>query len=158
MPLLRMFDENTPFVVGDVTEVERPQAKKTEYVGKLEDGRTRGFWLLMLGTPGGGRVIPFHGLTYSSRTISDEVTSRNHEHRRALATTSALLKDVPKDVPIVFDREFSYEALLQDLKREKQPWVIRLNTGNGVRVTDKAGNPISLRLAPGKTVLAKNVY
>lgn len=98
--------------------------------------------------------MPFHLITYSSQTIGEECTSRNHEHRRALATASELLKDVP----IVFDREFSDEALLQDLKREKQPFVIRLNTGNGVKLADKAGNPVSLSLAPGKTVLAKNVY
>jgi len=70
-----------------------------------------------------------------------------------LATASGLLRDVS----IVFDREFSYEALLRDLKREKQPFVIRLNTGNGVQLTDKAGNLIALALAPGKAVFAKNV-
>jgi len=32
MPLLRLFDENAPFVMGDVTEVERRQAKKTALV------------------------------------------------------------------------------------------------------------------------------
>ncbi|MBM3216934.1 hypothetical protein FJZ36_18730 [Candidatus Poribacteria bacterium] len=70
-----------------------------------------------------------------------------------MATASGLLRDVS----IVFDGEFSYEALLRDLKREKQPFVIRLNTGNGVQRTDKAGNPIALALAPGKAVFAKNV-
>jgi len=68
MPLLRLFDENAPFVVGDVTEVERRQAKWTSYVGTLKDGKTRGFWLLTLGTPRGGRVLPFHFVTSSSQT------------------------------------------------------------------------------------------
>jgi hypothetical protein len=36
--LLRMFREETSFVVGDPTEMPRPQAKKTEYVGTLSDG------------------------------------------------------------------------------------------------------------------------
>jgi hypothetical protein len=35
------------------TEVERPQARKTESVGE-----TRGFWLLLLATPHRGRAIP----------------------------------------------------------------------------------------------------
>lgn len=152
MPLLRLFDEDAPFVLGDVTEIARPQAKKTSYVGTLKDGQTRGFWVLTLGTPRGGRAIPFHVITYSSQTISDEVTSRNHEHRRALERVSELMKGVP----IVFDREF--EALLKDLKGEKQPFVIRLNTGNGVKLTDKEGNPIELSLSPGKRVTVKNVY
>jgi len=68
MPLLRLFDENAPFVVGDVTEVERRQAKRTSYVGTLKDGKTRGFWMLTLGTPRGGRVLPFHFVTSSSQT------------------------------------------------------------------------------------------
>jgi hypothetical protein len=40
------------------TEVERPQARKTEYVGVLQDSKTRGFWLLLLATPHRGRAIP----------------------------------------------------------------------------------------------------
>ncbi len=32
-PLFRLFDEDAPFSIGDVTEVERPYAKGTEYVG-----------------------------------------------------------------------------------------------------------------------------
>jgi len=102
-----------------------------------------------------GVAVPLRHLLLadSSQTIEEEVTSRNPEHRRALATASGLLRDVS----IVFDGEFSYEALLRDLKREKQPFVIRLNTGNGVQRTDKAGNPIALALAPGKAVFAKNV-
>jgi len=34
-----------------VTEVKRPQAKKTKYVGLLKDGQTFEFDLLMLATP-----------------------------------------------------------------------------------------------------------
>lgn len=154
MPLVRLYDEHSPFVLGDVTEIKRPQAKKTSYVGRLKDGKTRGFWMLMLGTPREGRVIPFHAITYSSQTISDETTSRNFEHLRALTTVSDLIRDVP----IVFDREFSYEGLLRELKREKQPFVIRLNTGNGVKLTDKDGHPVELRLRPGSQWTAKNVY
>ena len=154
MPLLRLFDERAPFVLGDVTEIPRPHARKTPYVGKLKDGKTRGFWMLVLGTPRGGRAIPFHFVTYSSQTISDEVTSRNAEHRRALSTASELLRGVP----IIFDREFSYEGLLDELQAAEQPFVIRLNTGNRVRLTDEEGCPVELALSPGKERFIRDVY
>jgi len=40
--LWRLFQEDAEFVIGDPTEIERPHAWKTEYVGKLKDGKTRG--------------------------------------------------------------------------------------------------------------------
>jgi hypothetical protein len=49
--LLRLFQADAPFVIGDPTEMPRPQARKTSYVGTLKDGKTRGFWLLLLATP-----------------------------------------------------------------------------------------------------------
>ena len=57
-PLLRLFD-------GDVTE------GRTSYVGRLSDGRTLGFWLLVLGQPYAGRAIP------SEKTLNRDLTSRN---------------------------------------------------------------------------------
>ena len=35
--LQRLYDEDSSFVLGAPTDIERPQAKKTEYVGKLKD-------------------------------------------------------------------------------------------------------------------------
>jgi len=40
--LFRLFQEDTPFVIGDPTEMPRPQAKKSEYVGTLSNGKTNG--------------------------------------------------------------------------------------------------------------------
>jgi hypothetical protein len=97
--LMRLFMEEAPFVIADPTEMPRPQAKKTAYVGKLKDGKTRGFWLLLLGVPYRGRVLPFHSITYSSRTINAEATSRNLEHRRALSTVQGLIGEVPIVLP-----------------------------------------------------------
>ncbi|MGC8873274.1 MAG: transposase, partial [Chloroflexia bacterium] len=57
--LWRLFREEARFVLADVTEIERPQARKSGYVGTLEDGKTKGFWLLVLATPYRGRAIPF---------------------------------------------------------------------------------------------------
>src|SRR5712691_215825 len=70
--LKRLFQTDAPFVLGDVTEMPRPQAYRTPYVGTLKDGKTRGFWLLLLATPYRGRAIPCHFVTYSSRTIAQQ--------------------------------------------------------------------------------------
>jgi hypothetical protein len=152
--LWRLYQDDAPFIIGDPTEIARPQAKKTAYVGRLKDGKTRGFWLLLLGTPYRGRTIPFHFITYSSSTIAQEGTSRNQEHNRAFAD----LKEMIGDKPLVLDREFSYERLLQDLVEEKINFVIRLNTGNKVALTDEEGKPISLDIAPGQKVCHQGVY
>jgi hypothetical protein len=71
--LKHLFWEEAPSVLGDPTEIERPEANKTAYVGRLSDGKTLGFWLLVLATPYRGR----HCLTYSLRTIGEGVTSRD---------------------------------------------------------------------------------
>ena len=46
--LHRLFNEEEEFVIGDPTEIHRPQAKKTEYVGKVGKGKKLGFWLMIL--------------------------------------------------------------------------------------------------------------
>ncbi len=61
--LRMLFNEEADFVIGDPTEIERPHANRTEYVGTLMDGETKGFWMLTLATPLRGRAIPFHFLT-----------------------------------------------------------------------------------------------
>jgi hypothetical protein len=125
--LIRLFHEEAPFVIGDPTdcEAERQQAKRTAYVGTLSDGKTRGFWLLLLATPYRGRAIPCGFVTYSSSTIGQEATSRNLEHNRAFAQIKALLGERP----LVLDREFSYLGLLENLVAEKINFVIRLKLG-----------------------------
>jgi hypothetical protein len=64
--LLRLFQEETPFVIGDSTEMPRPQAKKSEYVVTLSDGKTDGYWLLTLATPVHGRTISCHFVSYTN--------------------------------------------------------------------------------------------
>ena len=81
--LWRLFQEDAEFVIGDPTEIERPDAWKTDYVGTLKDGKTKGFWALVLATPYRGRAIPCGMVTYSSKTIAQELGSRNQEHFRA---------------------------------------------------------------------------
>jgi len=83
LALWRLFQEDAEFVIGDPTEIERPQAWRTAYVGKLKDGKTRGFWALILATPYRGRAIPCGVITYSSKTIAQNADSRNLNHFRA---------------------------------------------------------------------------
>lgn len=122
-PLRRLFQADAEFVIGDPTEMPRPQAYKTDYVGKLSDGETRGFWLLVLATPFRGRAIPCSLLSYSSRTIAQEAGSRNMHHWQAFADIKALLGDKP----LVLDRDFSYLELLQYCVEAGINFVIRLN-------------------------------
>jgi hypothetical protein len=155
--LVRFFQEEADFVIGDPTEMERYKAPKTSYVGLLSDGKTAGYWLMVLSTPYRGRSLPFSFVVYSSRTIGAECTSRNQEHFRCFEEVKALLGDRP----LVLDREFSYEALMNVLSLEKIQFVIRLNLGDAhkqPRLIDADGEPIKLFIKPGETVIHSNVY
>lgn len=123
--LYRLFDGQAAFVLGDATEIERPQARSTPYVGRIKEGKTRGFWMLLLATPFRGRALPFGFVCYSSRTLETGASSRNLEHRRCLCQ----VKELIGDKILVLDREFSYEVLMQALVEEEIAFVIRLNLG-----------------------------
>lgn len=91
--LMRLYQEDAEFVIGDPTEMERYKAPKTPYVGTLKDGKTAGYWLLVLSTPFRGRSLPCSFVVYSSRTIGDQCTSRNQEHFRCFDEVKQLLGD-----------------------------------------------------------------
>jgi hypothetical protein len=98
----------------DPTEVERPQARKTEYVGE-----TRGFWLLLWATPIGGGPSPA-----GWKTIADRGDTR------AIET----LKDIVGDRPVG-----SYLGFLQYLEAAQVSFVIRLNQGTHPKFQDSEG-------------------
>jgi hypothetical protein len=152
--LLRFYQEDAKFVIGDPTEMERWNAPKTSYVGTLSDGKTAGYWLLLLSMPFRGRAIPFSFVVYSSRTIGEQITSRNQEHYRCFEEVKQLLGDRP----LVLDREFSYYDLMEILTLEHINFVIRLNVGKGVRIMDESGRLVDLSIQPGQTVIRSNVY
>ena len=153
--LWRLFQEDAGFVIGDPTEIERPHAWKTEYVGKLKDGKTRGFWALILATPYRGRAIPCGMVTYSSKTIAQGLDSRNLNHFRAFAG----LKDMLGGRPLVLDREFSYLELMLNLFEEQINWVIRLNLrSNPPKFYDDDGKEVALTISPGETVVLNHVW
>jgi len=155
LALWRIFQEDAEYVIGDPTEIERPQAWKTEYVGKLKDGKTRGFWALILATPYRGRAIPCGMVAYSSRTIAQSADSRNLNHYRAFAA----LKDLLGGRPLVLDREFSYLELMLNFMAEQINWVIRLNLrAHPPKFYDADGKEIALTISPGETVILNKVW
>jgi hypothetical protein len=155
--LLRFYQEDAEFVIGDPTEMERYRAPKTPYVGTLSDGKTAGYWLMVLSTPFRGRSLPFSFVVYSSKTIGDQSTSRNQEHFRCFETVKGLLGERP----LVLDREFSYEELMETLYIEQIQFVIRLNLGDRhkqPRLIDADGEPVKLFIKPDETIIRPNVY
>ncbi len=153
--LWRLFREQAAFVIGDVTEIERPQAWKTEYVGTLQDGKTKGFWVLVLATPYRGRAIPYGFITYSSKTIAQGMESRNLNHFRAFGE----LKDLLGGRPLVLDREFSDAELLERLKQEGIHFVIRLDLrSHPPTLWEDERRKVVLSLSPGQTVTYRRVW
>lgn len=150
--LLRLFREEAPFVIGDPTEMPRPQAKKSEYVGTLSDGETKGYWLLLLATPYHGRAIPCGFVDYSSKTINQDATSRNQHHFAAFAQVKQLLGERP----LVLDREFSYLELLENLVLEGVNFVIRLKVGPSF--CDKEGKSVALSVEKGETRILNKIF
>jgi hypothetical protein len=150
--LLRLFQESASFVIGDPTEMPRPQAKKTDYVGTLSDGQTSGYWLLFLSTAFHGRSIPCGFVSYSSKTINQESTSRNRHHFEVFAK----VKEMIGDRPLVLDREFSYLELMENLVFEGLNFVIRLKVGP--KFTDQEGNIIALTVSKGETRIINKVF
>jgi len=152
--LWRLYQTQAPFVIGDVTEIPRPQARRTPYVGFLKDGKTRGFWLLMLATSFRGRALPFAFLTYSSSTIAQESSSRNLYHYTAIES----IKELVGDTPLVFDREFSYLDFLKYLSASGLRFVIRLHLrSNPPEFVDRYGEKVALNIMPGEKRVIPNV-
>jgi hypothetical protein len=119
------------------------------------DGKTKDFWLLTLATPFRGRALPFHFVTYSSKTIADEESSRNLKHLSALTA----VKDMLGEKPLVFDREFSYLELLEQLCAEHVHFVIRLKLGSHPpHLTNAKHQSVALTIAPGETEIYRQLH
>lgn len=153
--LWRLLPDDAPFVLADVTEIPRPQAYKTPYVGTLKDGRTKGFWVLTFATPYRGRAIPCGLLTFSSTTINQKDGSRNLVHQRAFAP----LKDILGERPLVMDREFSYLELLRFLAAMDVHFVIRLRLGaRPPKFFNDEGHTVKLTISRGEQVVYRNLW
>ena len=153
---MRLYDPESPFVLVDPTEIERPQAKNTDYVGRLSDGKTLGFWMIVFAQPYRGRAIPFHFGVYSEATLNEEITSRNLQWRDLVWE----IKELVGETPLVFDREFSAQRWLEALEEAGLEWVVRLNTNSGVKITDDEfeGEEIPLVIEKGQKRQLEGVY
>jgi len=155
--LLKLYQEQAEFVIGDPTEMERYRAPQTSYVGTLSDGKTAGYWLMVLSTPFRGRSLPCAFVVYSSKTIGAQSTSRNQEHMRCFAAVKELLGERP----LVLDREFSYAELMASLQAEDIQFVIHLNLGDvrkRPRLVDADGEPLKFVIKPGETIVRSKLY
>ena len=135
--LHRLYNEDSEYVLGDPTYIERPQAGKTDYVGKLKNKKL-GFTIMFLTTPYRGRAIAFSFISYSSKTINAELSSRNMKHIKCIAE----LKELLGDKILVLDREFSYELMFAEIAESDVEYVIRHKTGNNPTILDEDGNKI----------------
>ena len=143
--LMRLYDPESQFVLVDPTEMERAQAKKTHYVGRLSDGETLGYWMVLFAQPYRGRAGPFHFGLYSEKTLGEEATSRNIEWHKMLLE----IRDLVGQTPLIFDREFSAQKWLDALSESGCSWVVRLNKGSRVKFTDEEGEEIPLSVEKG---------
>lgn len=134
---LRLFQVAAPFVLGAPTEMPRPQAKQTAYVGTLKHGKPPGFWLLTLAPPFRGRALPCSFLTYSSQTIQQELDSRHLNRFRAFARIKALLGEKPR----VLDREFSYLRTDEHLGPGGRPFCHPAQPGQPSTCVLRCGRP-----------------
>ncbi|MCL0097614.1 transposase [Dehalococcoidia bacterium] len=120
----------------------------------MKDGKTPGFQVLPLAFPYRGRAVPFTFITYSSKTIEDECSSRNLQHYRIIGE----LVESLAGKPLVLDREFSYEKLFENMVQEGLSFVIRLNTGNRPTITDEEGRKVTLSICPWERIFLRGVY
>jgi hypothetical protein len=133
--LMGHYDPESPFVLVDPAEIERRQAKNTNYVGRLSDGKTLRFWMVVFAQPYRGKAIPFHFKIYSERALKEEATSHNVRWRELMRE----VKDPVGEMPVVFDREFSAQSWLKALEEAGCKWVVRLNAKSGVKFVDEEG-------------------
>lgn len=151
--MLRLCPNIVDFFICDPTKIERKESWKTDYVGNLGE-KLRGYWNIILSFPFKGRAIPFCQVLYSSSTLNSDLSSRNIEHNRILS----YVKELVGDIPIIFDREFSYLTFLADFVAEGMNFVIRLNRGNRAKLYDANKREVELSLSCGSTKTWGSLY
>jgi hypothetical protein len=50
LALARLYQAGAEFLIGDSSKINRAHAWKTEYIGILKCGRTKGYWALVIAT------------------------------------------------------------------------------------------------------------
>lgn len=147
--LHRLIDPETPFVLVDPTEIPRPKAKHTRYVGRLKDGKL-GFMAFTLAQPYQGRAIPVCGGVYSEATLNEEGGNRNLAWRSFVWEA---LRYVEPETVWVFDREFSFAGWLEDLEEAGVRYVVRLAAKQKAYLEDKERRKLPLLVPRGGRVV-----
>lgn len=143
------------FLIGDLTGIVHSQAWKTEYIGTLKDGKTKGFWALIVAIPYRGCTIPCGIVIYSSRMLAQRADARNFNRFRGFAG----LKDLLRGRLPVLDREFSYLELTLNFMEEQVNWVIYLNLRFHLpKFYDVDGREIAFIISPGETADLNKVW
>lgn len=155
--LLAFADSKDKLALLDFTDMPRENAKKTEYVGYLKDGETRGYGVLALGMPFKGRTKVIFADVMSSATIAQDCISKWKFIQDSLHQVIPFLQSKV----IVADREFSNEEMINFFVKSKIDYAIRLKLSAGrykVRITNRRGKDVDLYVQKGRKKCWKNVY
>lgn len=157
LALLSFVSPKDRLVLMDFTEKECPNAKNTEHVGILKDGKTRGYGILTLSIPFKGRSKAIFAKVISSATLNRDSVGKWQAIQHALEDILPILQGRT----IIADREFSNEEMMQFFIDKGIYFCIRLKTSAGkhlVQILDKKGNRVNFSLPKGSKRYFKNVY
>ena len=155
--LLSFTGDYSDAVVLDYVEIPREWACKTDYVGYLKDGKTRGVGFLGISIPYKGRALPIGASPYSSAIIENDPSSKTIICHHALEEIRPALNGKV----ILADREFCSEENFKYFKACDHQFAIRLKVGksnNPVRITRKSKKEINYSIKKGQTKIWRNVY
>jgi hypothetical protein len=141
----------------DFTDMERLNAEKTDYVGILKDGESRGYSIFSLGEGFKGRVKVVFSKILSSKIINDSTSGKWMIIQQWMNGILSFLKTKI----IVADREFCNETMLSYLSDNEIRYSIRLKQGAGkhsVRITNIRGNDVDIALKPGQKKYWRNIF
>lgn len=67
--LVCFFQVQAEVVIGNPSEMKRPQGRRNGFVGPLSGRQTLNYWLLVMATPFRGRAISLNFFTYSAHPL-----------------------------------------------------------------------------------------
>ena len=121
---------------------------------KEKGRRRRGFWMLLLGVSLRGRVLPWGGWTFSSRTLEQEATSQHRETQQAMERLQGLLQGRP----LILDRGFHNRVFFAWLQQRGIPFIVRIRMGGqGLDIRDARGERLQPVVAPGERQVWREV-
>lgn len=141
----------------DLTEMTRKHAIRTDYVGYLKDGKTRGYNILTVSVPYKGRSKVIFADVISSAIIEASESGKWKLIQNSLEPILHLLRSKA----IAIDREFCNEEMINFFQRHGIHYAIRLKLHAGqwtVTITNKKGERINLSIERGSKKNWHSVY